>query len=276
VVEAVGRDAGDWRRGEPVAIQSNLYCGQCEFCLRGRESLCLEGELLGVQRDGGFATRVVVPGRSLVRLPPGVDFTTSAALTLAGSTAMHMLTRRARVNSGDWVLVMGAASGVGSAAIQIAKQLGGRVITTASTEPKRQLGLRLGAEHLVDLASENWPAEVRRLTGKHGADLIVEHLGGTILQKAFNCLARGGTIVTCGATTGREVGFNLWPVFVKEQQLVGSYGRDRADMEEALTWAAAGRLQPVIDRVLPLERGAEGFAALRAREVLGKVIIGGG
>ena len=117
VVESVGRDGVDWKRGEAVAVQSNLFCGRCEFCLRGRESLCLEGQLLGVQRDGGFATRVVVPGRALVRLPPGVDFKTSAALTLAGSTAMHMLTRRARVNSGDWVLVMGAASGVGSAAI---------------------------------------------------------------------------------------------------------------------------------------------------------------
>src|SRR5205814_5225841 len=112
--------------GDAVAVQSNLFCGECEFCRRGEESLCLRGEVLGVQRDGGFAEKVVVPARALVRLPAGVDFDTSAALSLAGSTAMHMLTDRARVREGDWVLVIGGASGVGSAAIQIARHLGAR------------------------------------------------------------------------------------------------------------------------------------------------------
>src|SRR5579859_3719312 len=117
----VGAEVDAWRRGDEVAVQSNLFCGECEFCRRGDESLCLRGQLLGVQCDGGFAEKVLVPARALVRLPAGVDFDTSAALTLAGSTAMHMLINRAQVHSGDWVLAMGGASGVGSAAIQIAK-----------------------------------------------------------------------------------------------------------------------------------------------------------
>lgn len=235
--------------------------------------MCLRGELLGVQHDGGFAEKVVVPARSLLRLPSGVGFDTSAALTLAGSTAMHMLTNRAKVREGDWVLVISGASGVGSAAIQIAKQLGARVISTGSTDAKRRLAQQLGAEFVLDTADPNWPAEVRKITNKRGADVIVEHVGGEVLRKCFECLARGGTVVTCGATAGREVTLNLWPLFVKQQQLVGSYGRNRADLEITLEWAAAGKLKPVIDSVFPIHQVAAAFAKLRSRDVLGKVLV---
>lgn len=273
VVCAVGDVAGEWKPGDAVAVQSNLFCGECEFCQRGDDSLCLRGELLGIGRDGGFAEKVAVPARVLVRLPAGVDFVTSAALTLAGSTAMHMLTHRAQVRAGDWVLAIGGASGVGSAAIQIAKQLGARVISTGSTEAKRTLAKNLGAEFVVDSTQAGWPAEVRKLTNKRGVDLVVEHVGGDVLPKCFECLARGGTIVTCGATAGRDVAFNLWPIFVKEQRLIGSYGRNRVDFRATLEWAAAGKLKPVIDSILPLDQTPAAFAKLRSRNVLGKVLI---
>jgi len=269
----LGSGVQDWQRGEPVTIQSNLFCGECEFCQKGEESLCLNGEILGVQRDGGFAEKVVVPARSLVRLPAGMDFETPAALTLAGSAAMHVLTHRAQVRAGDWVLVIGGASGVGSAAIQIAKQLGGRVISTGSTEAKRALAQRLGAEFVVDSEDANWPAEVRKITKRRGVDLVVEHVGGEVLTKCFECLARGGTIVTCGATAGREARFNLWPFFVKEQRLIGSGGRNRADIQATLEWASAGKLKPVINSVFPLDQVPVAFQKLRSRQVLGKVLI---
>ena len=272
-IVAVGTAIKDWQPGDAVAVQSNLFCGECEFCRRGDESLCLRGQLLGVQHDGGFAEKVVVPARVLVRLPAGVDFDTAAALTLAGSTAMHMLTNRAQVKPGDWVLAMGAASGVGSAAIQIAKGLGARVISTGSSEAKRDLGKRLGAEFVVDTNDPDWPAEVRRITEKRGVDLVVEHIGGDVLPKVFECLARGGTVVTCGATAGREVTLNLWPFFVKQHRLIGSYGRNRADIVATLDWAAAGKLKPVIDSIFPLERTSEAFAHLRSRNFLGKVLV---
>lgn len=270
---AVSGGVKDWKTGEEVAVQSNLFCGECEFCRRGEESTCIRGELLGVSRDGGFAEKVIVPARSLVRLPAGVDFDTSAALTLAGSTAMHMLTSRAQVRAGDWVLAIGGASGVGSAAIQIAKQLGARVISTASTEAKRKLAQQLGAEFVVDSHDASWPAEIRKITGKRGVDLVVEHVGGEVLLKCFECLARNGTIVTCGATAGREVSLNLWPLFVKQQRLIGSYGRNRADIQATLEWAAAGKLKPVIDSIFPLDQVPAAFAKLRSRQVLGKVLI---
>lgn len=269
----VGDDVKDWRAGDEVTVQSNLFCGDCEFCRRGEESMCLRGELLGVHRDGGFAEKVLVPARTLVRLPPGVDFDTSAALTLAGSTAMHMLTNRAQVREGDWVLVIGGASGVGSAAIQIAKRLGARVISTGSNEAKRKLSQRLGAEFVLDPADPNWPAEVRKITNKRGVDLVIEHVGGDVLLKCFECVARGGTIVMCGATAGRKVAFDLWPFFVKQQRLIGSYGRNRVDLEATLAWAVAGKLKPVIDSVFPLDQVPAAFAKLRSRHVLGKVLI---
>lgn len=272
-VVSVATNVSSWKPGDAVAVQSNIFCGECEFCRRGEESFCLRNQILGVQRDGGFAEKVVVPTRALVRLPVGVAFETSAALTLAGSTAMHMLTNRAQVHAGDWVLVVGGASGVGSAAIQIAKQLGARVISTGSTEAKRALALKLGTEFVVDSTSESWPAEVRKLTNKRGVDLVVEHVGGAVLAKCFDCLARGGTVVTCGATAGREISFNLWPFFVKQQRLIGSYGRDRRDLDATLAWAAAGKLKPVIDSIFPLDQAASAFAKLRSRAALGKILI---
>ena len=272
-IVALGEDVDEWHLGDRVAVQSNVFCGECEFCRRGDESLCLHACLLGVERDGGFAERVVLPWQSLVPLPGQMDYATAAALTLAGSTAMHMLTDRTEVRNGDWVLVMGGNSGVGSAAIQIARALGARVIGTASSPEKMALARRLGAADVVDHSQANWPAQVRKITEKRGVDLIVEHLGGLYLQQAFGCLARGGTVVTCGATAGRELTLDVWPFFVKQQRLIGSYGRNRADLVATLDWAAEGKIQPVIERQFPLADTVLALTSLRQRQVLGKVLV---
>jgi len=126
---------------------------------------------------------------------------------------------------------------------------------------------------VLDLANPGWTSEVRKITGKKGVNLVVEHIGGPVLEQLFNCLARGAVIVTCGATAGREVSINLWPLFVKQQSLVGSYSRNRADLKATLQWAAEGRLKPVIDRILPLKATAEAYHLLRSRQVLGKVLV---
>lgn len=272
-IAELGSDVDDWRRGERVAIQSNLFCGSCEYCLRGDESLCLNGKLLGIDRDGGFCDLVTVPARSLVRIPEEVDFASAAAMTLAGSTAMHMLTNRTEVRSSEWVLIMAGASGVGSYAVQIAKQLGAQVISTGSTPEKRSFAKSLGADFVIDSTSPSWPAEVREITKKRGVDLIIEHVGGEVFEKCFECLGRDGTIVTCGATAGRKVQLNLWPFFVKQHRLIGSYGRNRADLQATLEWAAYGKIRPIIQQTYPLERLADAFAALRSRTVLGKIVI---
>jgi NADPH:quinone reductase-like Zn-dependent oxidoreductase len=273
IISKVGSALQHWQIGDRVAVQSNIFCGRCEFCTQGEESMCLSGLLLGVHRNGGFAERVAVPETALVRLPDNVSFETAAAITLAGSTAMHMLTDRTQVQAGEWVLVIGGASGVGSAAIQIACSLGARVISTGSTPEKRALAHRLGAIFTVDTMNPAWPAEVRRITGKRGVDAVIEHVGGEVLVKCFDCLARNGRIITCGATAERRVTLNLWPLFVKQQRLIGSYGRNRKDMRSTLEWAATGRLQPIIHATFPLSRAVEAFALLRERRVLGKLVI---
>jgi NADPH:quinone reductase-like Zn-dependent oxidoreductase len=272
-ITQMGANVKGWHVGERVAVQSNIFCGKCEFCLQGEESICIKGELLGVQRDGGFAEQVLVPATALVHLFDAVDFQTSAALTLAGSTAMHMLTRRTQVCPGDWVLVIAGASGVGSAAIQIAKHLGAYVIATGSTQEKRDFAKQLGADYTVDITLSDWPAEVRRTTDKRGVDVVVEHVGGEVLLGCFSCLARGGTIVTCGATSGREVPLKLWSFFVKEQKLIGSYGRTREDIKATLDWAAKGLLKAAVDKTYPLSETAQAFADLRARRIRGKAVI---
>lgn len=263
----------EWKLGDRVAVQSNYFCGECEFCARGEECMCLSSYPLGVLKDGGFAERVVVPSRALVRLHDAVSFQTAAALTLAGSTAMHMLTDRASVQVGETVLVMGAASGVGSSAIQIAKALGARVISTGSTEEKRALGMELGADSVVDSTKKDWPNEVRKLTDKRGVDWVIEHIGGDVLTQTFTCLARGGTVITCGATAGRAPELNLWPFFVKQQRLIGSYARNREDLVTTLAWAAEGRIRAAIDHVYPLDQVADAYARLRSRQVLGKILV---
>ena len=273
VISALGDDVDEWSIGDRVAIQSNLFCGECEFCLRGEESLCLHGELLGIQCNGGFAEKAVVPWRSLVKLPDNVDFETSAALTLAGSTAMHMLTDRVEIPAGAWVLVMAGASGVGVAAIQIAKGLGAHVISTGSTEEKRNLAMKLGAEYVVDTSNDAWPSEIRKITEKRGVDFIVEHIGGSVIENAMQCLARGGTLVTCGATAGREIKLSLWPFFVKQQRLIGSYGRNRADLSATLDWVAKGRLKPIIHKTCSFADLPEALISLRNRAVLGKILF---
>lgn len=272
-VKGIGPEVAGWQSGDRVAVQSNLFCGKCEFCHQGEESICVVGRILGVQVDGGFAEQVLVPASALVRLPVSLDFTTSAALTLAGSTAMHMLTARTTVKPGDWVLVMGGNSGVGSAAIQIAKGLGARVIGTGSSDEKRKLALTLGADHVVDHSSNSWPRDVRQITNRRGVDLVIEHIGGDVLLQALQCLARNGSVVTCGATAGKTVPLDLWPLFVKQQRIIGSYGRNRVDMQRTLEWATAGRLTAVIDRTFPLTQTREAFDLLRRRQVAGKLVI---
>lgn len=272
-VESIGAGVASCQPGDRVAVQSTLFCGECEFCRKDEESICIEGRIIGVQVDGGFAEKVVVPVSALVPLPAPLDYVTSAALTLAGSTAVHMLTSRITVQPGDWVLVMGGNSGVGSAAIQIAKSLGAHVISTGSSEAKRQFASELGADHVVDHSSKTWTREVRQITGRRGVDIVVEHIGGDILLQVLNCLARNGSVVTCGATAGKNVSLDLWPLFVKQQRIIGSYGRNRADMIRTLQWAAEGKLKAVVDRTLPLEKTREAFDLLRDRKVSGKLVI---
>ena len=216
---------------------------------------------------------MIAPVRNLIRKPARLTFPEAAALALDMLTAWHMLIARAALRPGETVLVHAGGSGVGSAAIQIAKLWGATVYATAGSAEKATRARALGADETIEYRTSDFLGEVRRLTGKRGVDVVVEHVGADTFEKSMRSLARGGRLVTCGATTGGEVTINLRLVFFKLLSILGSTMGSLAELHEIMKHVEAGRLRPVVDRVLPLEEVAEGHRALEARETFGKIVL---
>jgi len=272
-IVAVGEAISGLKVSQEVAVAPYLFCGQCEFCLAGEEVMCLKGDIVGLGNQGGFAEYVRVPASSIVAIPKGVDFISAAAVGLAAITAWHMLTVRAPLTAGQDVLVHAAGSGVGSAAIQIAKLSGARVIATASSAAKLEQARKLGADEVINYQEQDFFQEVRRLTNKRGVDVVVEHIGEHTWEKSVASLARRGRLVTCGATSGNEGKVNLWNLFAKEQTLIGSYGGTRHDLAALLKIVAAGHFQPVVAGTFSLEQVQEAQQLIEKREQFGKYIV---
>ncbi len=272
-ITAIGEAVSGLSTGQRVAVAPYLFCGQCEFCRAGEEVLCLKGDIVGLGNQGGFAEYIRVPASSIVPLPQNVDFSAAAAIGLAAITAWHMLTRRAPLRPGQDVLVHAAGSGVGSAAIQIAKLHGARVITTVGSDEKRDQARSLGADEVINYRTHDFSQEIRRITNKRGVDVVVEHVGADSWEKSIASLARHGRLVTCGATTGNEGKVNIWNLFAKEQTLIGSYGGTRQDLAEVLKLVANGQFQPVIHGTYTLEQVDEAQRLMEGREQFGKLIV---
>ncbi|HZR99267.1 MAG TPA: alcohol dehydrogenase catalytic domain-containing protein [Chloroflexota bacterium] len=271
-VAALGTDVANAREGDAVAVHPYLHCGQCEFCLSGEETTCLRGDILGLMSEGGYAEYVLVPANSLVPLPAGVEAVQAAALTLSALTAWHML-RRARLQLGETVLVWGGNSGVGSAAVQIANRMGARVLATVGSTEKAERVRALGAEATIDHYQQDVGRAVRDLTDKRGVDVVFEHVGQATWPASVSALARNGRLVTCGATTGAEVGFNLWPFFAKQLEFIGCYGGTHTELAHVLGLAADGALQAVVDATYPLDGVPAALRRLAAHEQFGKLVI---
>jgi NADPH:quinone reductase-like Zn-dependent oxidoreductase len=259
--------------GARVIVHPGLNCGRCPACLAGDDSLCATYGIVGYQSEGGYAELAAVPARNLIPLPAQVSFTDGAAFPLTFLTAWHMLVSRAHVRRGETVLVMAAGSGVGQAAIQVARLQGARVIATARQKEKLDAARALGADEVVDTTQPDWSAEVRRHTNKRGADVVIEHVGAAVWDQAIKSLARGGRLVTCGATTGPHGEIDLRVLFAKQQSLLGSYMGTRADLGAAVEGLASGQLKPAVDSVLPLARAADAHRRLEAREQFGKIVL---
>ena len=273
VVEASESNLPAAKVGMRVAIAPYLSDHQCEFCLRGEEAICLRGDILGLARDGGYAEYVAVPASALVPLPDEVSYDAAAAVGLATITAWHMLVLRAQLRPGETVLVIGASGGVGSAAVQVAKLAGARVIATAGSADKLRQARELGADATINYREQDYVQKVRALTGKRGVDVVVEHVGEETWEKSVACLARMGRLVTCGSMTGDTGHLNLWSLFAKEISIIGSYGGSRADLTAVLQLVAQGRLRPVIHANYSLERVPEAHNTMEAREHFGKLIV---
>src|SRR5689334_5238464 len=263
-----------WKPGDEVLVAPGYSCGLCIACLSGNDPLCHNDHgIFGESRDGGAAELIAVPIRNLLPKPPALSFEQSAALPLDMLTAWHMLIARAQLRMGETVLVHAGGSGVGSAAIQIARLFGATVYATAGSAAKAARAKELGAQETILYRDVDFLAEVRRLTGKRGVDVVFEHVGADTFDRSVRALARGGRLVTCGATTGAEVSINLRLVFFKLLSILGSTMGSLAELHEIMKHVEAGRLRPVVDRVLPLEEIAEGERVLEEREAFGKVVL---
>jgi NADPH:quinone reductase-like Zn-dependent oxidoreductase len=259
--------------GDPVVVNPVFSCMRCADCLSGRDNLCRYFQLMGEDRPGGYAEKMVVPLTNLVPRPPNLDAVTAAAVPVTFMTAWQMLTRKVQVRPGDDVLVMAAGSGVGSAAVQIAKLHGARVIATASTDEKLARARKLGADEVINHRTQDLAAEVKRLTGKRGVDIVFEHVGQAVWPKLLLALRKGGTLVTCGATSGWDAQTDLRHVFFRQLQILGSTMSPKGDLFGLVSLVASGRLRPVIDRVLPLERAESAHRLLEDRAQFGKVVL---
>jgi NADPH:quinone reductase-like Zn-dependent oxidoreductase len=262
--------------GLRVLVNPGLTCGRCRLCLGGRDNLCAEFRMLGEHVAGGMAEYLTVPVANVVPAPAdrvALSDVQLAALPITFITAWHMLVDRARVQPGETVLVLGAGSGVGVAAIQIAKLFGARVIAAASTAAKLNAARALGADDTIDYARDELVAEMKRLTDRRGADIVFEHTGAATFPKSVVVAARGGRIVTCGATGGHEATVNLRHVFWRHLSVLGSTLAPKSTLFTIVDRVAAGQLRPIVDRVLPLEQVAAGHAALEARAPFGKIVL---
>jgi NADPH:quinone reductase-like Zn-dependent oxidoreductase len=273
VLESVGEGVIGWKSGDEVVVAPGFSCGQCISCLSGNDPLCAHYGMFGETVNGGSSERMLVPVRNLLHKPPALSFAEAAALPLDMLTAWHMLIVRAQLRLGETILVQAGGSGVGSAAIQIAKLFGARVFTTVGSAEKAERARALGADETILYRDVDFSAEVRRLTNKRGVEIVFEHVGADTFEKSLRTLARGGRLVTCGATAGAEVTVNLRLVFFKLLSILGSTMGSLAELHEIFRQVEAGRLRPVVDRVLPIRDVAEAHRVLEAREAFGKVVL---
>jgi len=258
--------------GQRVMLQPGVRCGACAACRRGDDNQCVRYDVLGLRSDGGYAELISVPLENLIPIPATLDFITAAAFPLTFLTAWHMLVTRGRLGEGDVVLVLAGGSGVGQAAIQLARHFGARVFATSAPE-KAQRTRALGAEQVFDHYSVDFSKEVRRLTDGRGVDIVVEHVGEATWDRSVRALATGGRLVTCGATTGFAASLDLRHLFARQLSLLGCYMGRFAELDSAAQLLFDGRVTPVIDEVFPLERAADAQRRLENKDQFGKVVL---
>jgi NADPH:quinone reductase-like Zn-dependent oxidoreductase len=273
VIENLAPDVSGWTLGEAVVVNPSLSCGRCPRCQAGEVSQCDDYEILGSSGKGGNAEYVVASADKLMRIPPGFDFVLAAAAPLAYQTAWRALIKRAKVQPGEDVLVLGASGGVAVAAIQICKMTGARVFAVTSSQEKMDKAHAIGADFVLDRMNSNPFDEVRRLTNGRGVDLVVENVGASTWGESQRILRKGGRIVTYGRTTGREAITNLSLLFWNEQTHIGSTMGSLSDFREVMEQVFSGRITPVVDSVHLFDDAREAYACYERGEQFGKIVL---
>jgi NADPH:quinone reductase-like Zn-dependent oxidoreductase len=273
IVQAVGERAQGVAVGDEVVLAPGVSCGQCAACVAGRDNLCERYSVLGEHIPGGYAERIAVPRVNLLPKPPALSFEEAAAVPLVFLTAWNMLVAHARIQVGETVLVWGAGSGVGSAGLQIAKAFGARVIATAGAGWKLERALALGADHVINHQTQNVYDEVRRVAGRRGVDVVFDHVGAATWDTSLKVLARGGRLVTCGATTGPEGVTDIRYVFGRQLSIHGTWLGPKRDLANVMRMVEAGRVRPVVHTVLPLADAVAAHRMLERGEQFGKIVL---
>jgi NADPH:quinone reductase-like Zn-dependent oxidoreductase len=269
----VGEYVSGFKAGQRVLLAPMHFCNRCAKCVAGLQNHCREFTVLGNGVDGGNCELIAVPAVNVIPIPDSLDFNQAASVPLVFLTAWHMLVGRAGIRPGQTVLVLGAGSGVGIAAIQIAKLFHARVITTAGDEKKLEKGRALGADYGINHYTQKISQEVRRITDKEGVDIVVEHVGATTWEESMKSLKPGGTIVTCGATTGPNAGFDLRFVYSRQLTMLGSYMGTMGELHDVLAHIFAGRLKPVVDRAFPLLEIRAAHEYMEKSQMFGKIVL---
>lgn len=273
-IAALGSPGGQLREGDRVWVSCRLPCGRCEFCITGRDNLCERGGYFGMDLPGGYAEYVIVPVSTLNPLKSGLGFEAAAASQIAFGTAWHVLITRGELRAGQTVLIQAAGSGIGTAALQLARLAGATIIATAGSDDKLERARALGADHLINYRTHPGFSEaVLSITGGRGVDLVMEHVGGEIFSESLKCVRVDGTIVTVGGHGGEVVPFDIIPFFRRQLKLVGSKNASIAELREVMGLVEQGRLSPVIDSVFPLADAAKAHARIESRGFFGKVVL---
>src|SRR6516225_672350 len=268
-----GEAAGSFAPGDRVVMYGALTCGSCRACHEGRDNLCENvGGIMGFHLDGFARDLVNMPARLVIPVPAGVELRDAACAPIGFSTVQHMLFDNARLEAGETVLVHAGGSGIGTAAIQMAKAIGANVITTVGDDAKAEKARTLGADHVINYRTDRFEGVVRKLTGKKGVDVVFEHVGADTFNGSLLCLKRGGRLVTCGATSGPTTTLNLMQLFQQQYRIIGSFGASMRNIRESLATMAGG-LRPVIDCELPLCEFETGLTRLEQRQVFGKIVL---
>lgn len=269
----VGEYITDLKPGQRVLLVPMIFDNVCPACVKGQQNFCPNFTVLGYRNDGGNCDLIAVPRVNIVPIPDSLSFEQAASVPLVFLTAWHMLVGRAQIRPGQTVLVLGASSGVGSAAIQICKLFNATVITTAGDERKLAKAKELGADHLIDHYKQSISEEVKKITAKQGVDIVFEHVGKATWGESMKACKPGGTIVTCGATTGGEISMDLRFLFTRQSSYLGSFMGNMGDFYEVMGHVFSGKLRPVVDRSFPLKDAAHAHRYMEHSEMFGKVVL---
>ena len=275
VVE-VGSEVADIKAGDEVLVYPGLSCRTCQFCANGQDTFCRQYKIWGFQTgplDGGHAEFAKVPAFNVIPKPEGLGWEEAGSLALVLLTSWRMLVGRARIQAGDFVLVWGAAGGLGSMAIQVCRIFGAQPIAVASGDEKLEFCRKLGAEHLINRKKQDVLEKVREITGRRGVDVVFEHVGNATWEQSVASLKWGGILVTCGATTGFEAPTDLRFLWNKQLNFLGSHMGNKTDLLEGLRWVESGHIKPVVSHAFPLQEAGTAQTMMENNEVMGKIVL---